>query len=42
MGSLEELEERERERERILAEFIPAMEVRGYDTEAVRAVLDSR
>ena len=36
---IEELEEREREREEILSELVPAMEVRGYDTGDVKAVL---
>jgi len=39
LGRLEELEAREREREEILSELVPAMEERGYDTEAVKAVL---
>jgi hypothetical protein len=34
-----ELEEREREREEMLSQLIPAMEARGYDTGAVRAVM---
>jgi uncharacterized protein (UPF0335 family) len=33
------LEEREREREALLAEIIPAMEARGYDAGAVKAVM---
>jgi hypothetical protein len=37
---IEELEEREREREELLAELAPAMEARGYDTGAVKAVLN--
>lgn len=36
---IEELEEREREREELLAELVPAMESRGYDTQAVKAVI---
>jgi len=36
---IEELEERERERQEILSELIPAMESRGYDTGAMRAVV---
>jgi uncharacterized protein (UPF0335 family) len=38
---IEVLEEREREREReeLLAELVPAMEARGYDTGAVKAVM---
>jgi hypothetical protein len=33
------LEKREREREKLLAEFIPAMEERGYYTGAVKVVV---
>jgi uncharacterized protein (UPF0335 family) len=36
---IEELEEREREREELLAEIIPAMEARGHDTQALKAVM---
>lgn len=36
---VEELEERERGREEILSKMVPAMEARGYDTGAVRAVM---
>jgi hypothetical protein len=36
---IEELEVRERERRELLAELVPAMEARGYETEAVRAVM---
>ena len=36
---IEELEAREREREEMLAELVPAMEGRGYDAGAVRAVM---
>jgi hypothetical protein len=36
---IEELEAREREREEILAELVPAMERRGHDTRAVKAVM---
>jgi uncharacterized protein (UPF0335 family) len=36
---IEVLEEREREREELLAELVPAMEERGYDTGAVKAVM---
>ncbi len=39
LGRIEELEAREREREELLAELVPAMEARGYDTEAVKAVV---
>jgi uncharacterized protein (UPF0335 family) len=33
------LEVREREREELLTELIPAIEVRGFDTSAVKAVM---
>jgi hypothetical protein len=36
---IEQMEERERGRQEILSELIPAMEARGYDTEAVKAVM---
>ncbi len=36
---IEELEAREREKEEILSEIVPAMEERGYDAEALQAVL---
>jgi hypothetical protein len=36
---IEVLEERERERDDLLAELVPAMEARGYDTGAVKAVM---
>ncbi len=36
---IEELEEREREREELLAELVPTMEGRGYDTGALKAVV---
>ena len=36
---IEILEEREREREVLLSELIPAMEARGCDAGAVRAVM---
>jgi hypothetical protein len=39
LGRIEELEAREREREELLAELVPAMEVRGYDMGAVKAVM---
>jgi len=39
LGRIEELEAREREREEILSELVPAMEERGYDTGAIKAVL---
>jgi hypothetical protein len=38
---LEELEEREREKERLLAELVPAMEARRHDTGSVKVVLRS-
>ena len=38
---IEVLEEREREREELLAKLVPAMESRGYDTGAVKAVMGS-
>jgi hypothetical protein len=39
LGRIEELEAREREREEILAELVPALEARGYDTGVVKAVI---
>ena len=39
LARIEELEKREREKERLLAELAAAMEARGHDTEAVKAVL---
>ena len=39
LGRIEELEARERERKALLAELVPAMETRGYDTGAVREAL---
>jgi hypothetical protein len=41
LGRIEELEAREREREELVAELVPAMEGRGYDTGAVKAVMGS-
>ena len=38
LGRIEELEEREREQERLLAGLVPAMEVRGYETETMKAM----
>jgi hypothetical protein len=38
LDRIETLEERERERQELLAELIPVMESRGYDTGAVKAV----
>jgi len=35
LGRIEELEAREREREELLAELVPAIEARGYDTGGV-------
>ena len=40
LGRIEELEAREREREELLDELVPAMEVRGYDVGVVKAVMD--
>lgn len=39
LGRIEELEAREREREELVAEFVPAMEARGYDTGVVKAAM---
>ena len=39
LGRIEELAVREREREELLAEIVPAMETRGYDTGAVREAM---
>jgi hypothetical protein len=39
LGRIQELEKREREREEILSDLIPAMDSRGYDTGAVKAVM---
>src|SRR5215207_5617215 len=39
LGRIEELEARERERVELLAELVPAMEVRGCDTGAVREAM---
>ena len=39
LGRIEELEKLERERKEMLAELVPAMESRGYDTEGVKAML---
>ena len=38
---IEELEGREREREELLTELIPAMEARGYNTGTLKAVMGS-
>jgi hypothetical protein len=40
-GRIEDLEAREREREELVAELVPAMEARGHDTVALKAVLGS-
>ena len=39
LGRIEELEAREQEKEELLAELVPAMEARGYDAKAVKAVV---
>ena len=39
MERIEVLEERERERQELLAEVVPLMESRGYDTQAMKAVM---
>ena len=39
LGRIETLEERDREREEILSEIVPAMEARGHDTQALKAVV---
>jgi hypothetical protein len=36
---IEELETREREREEILSELVPALEAEGHDTGAVKAMM---
>ena len=38
LGQIQELDERECEREELLTELIPEMEVRGHDAGAVKAV----
>ena len=40
LARIEALEQGEREREELLAELVPAMEVRGHDTRTVKAVMD--
>ena len=40
LGRIDELEQREREREELLSVLVPAMESRGPDTGAVKAVMD--
>jgi hypothetical protein len=37
---IEELEAQERERKELFAELLPAMEARGHDVGAVKAVMD--
>jgi hypothetical protein len=39
LGRIEELEAREREREELLAELVPAMEARGHDAGSVKALV---
>jgi hypothetical protein len=39
LGHIEELEAREREREKRLAEMVPAMEAQGYDMRALQAAV---
>jgi hypothetical protein len=39
LGRIEELEAREREREELLSELVPAMEERAYDAGAVREAI---
>jgi hypothetical protein len=39
LGRIEELEARERERKEMLAELVPAMEERGYDTGDLKAMM---
>jgi len=39
LGRIETLEKREREREELLADVVPLMESRGYETGALRAVV---
>jgi hypothetical protein len=39
LGRLEELEAREREREELLSELVPAREERGYDAETLKAMM---
>ena len=37
---IEVLEEQEREREELLSELVPVMEAKGYDTGAIKAVVE--
>ncbi len=39
LGRIEELEAREREREELLSELVPAMKARGYEAGAVKAMM---
>jgi len=39
LGRIEKLEAREREREELVAELVPALEMQGYDAGTVKAVL---
>jgi hypothetical protein len=39
LGRIEELEEREREKEELAAELVPAMEARGYDPPPIREAM---
>ena len=39
LGRIEELEVRERERNELLTELVPAMEARGYGTGAVQTMM---
>jgi hypothetical protein len=41
LGRIEELEAREREREEILSEIVPAMEARGHDAGVLQVVIGS-
>jgi hypothetical protein len=41
LGQIQELDERECEREELLTELIPEIEAREHDKEAVKAVLGS-
>jgi hypothetical protein len=39
LGRIEELEEREREKEELAAELVPAMGARGYDPPPIREAM---
>lgn len=39
LGRIEELEAREQEREELLAELVPALEARGFESGAVKAAM---